>query len=975
MRYTRILLLPAVIFAVLTTPDFTRAQGSGYAVTERGADYQVWQTTTVENGVNRVHGYMELATGLNYTNTSGQWVPSREQITVLAQGGAVAVQGQHQVYFPADIYNGVIDVITPDGRELRSRPLGVSYDDGTNTVFIGTLTNSIGWLVSSNQVVYTNAFSGLKADLVCTYRRSGFECDLVFRQQPPKPVRYGLSNARSTLQLVTEFFNTADPQTLPGQTNAEFGLQDSTLQFGRMTMTQGKAFAVGGGGGQTNLLSRLKTGMTSVYKRWVHAGGRTFLIEEVPLVRLTNDLAALPLTASAAVPGGQRLMASGHREFPAAHGLLADTNQILLAAAESSRQPGVVLDYVTVNSGGDYTFQGNTTYYVSGPCYFGNVTFNGGAVMKYPNYYSTTAFISVSGALTCNTSSGSPAIFTAYDDNTVGESLTSYGYPSGNYYANPAIYAPGPGANISLSNVRISYAEEAVGVGDDSSITLSDAQVNECQIMARLGLGDGSGNPLTLTCNNCLYNAPYYGILVYDGGNGGDRYNLTNCTLNNVYYMVIAPSYYYPDQINAVNCIFASSSLTVEGYCTWSGGYNGFYYAGTTFGSPATTTTSNPFQTSGSDGFYLASGSTFRNAGTTGISSTLLADLQTLTTSAPSAGGWPDNDGMPDLGYHYPLQDSDGDGLPDWWEMYWFGTLVETGSSLDANGNTLATDYQNYLNGTPTDPDIIAFTIATTNNYVNHTNASVQLNITGGFPAKYAVSVDDTNYAADASWHTYMGTNLTVNLGTTQGWHNIWIALKGPATNATVTWAWTRLKLDLTPPQLTITSPTNSTVTVPLIQLAGFCPEPLDSISYDLTNALGLVTNQDAGITSQHYDTNTWDFTTNYFEALDIPLTNGVNTIILHATDLAGNMTTLTTNFTLDYTTATNPVVNLYWPQNGTLVCNGNYTWRGWVDDPTATVTASITDTNGNTNIFYGLVERNGDFWVENLPMTGTSYP
>jgi len=124
-----------------------------------------------------------------------------------------------------------------------------------------------------------------------------------------KPAQFGLSNARSTLQLVTEFFNTADPQSLPGQTNVEFGLQDSTLQFGRMTMTQGKAFAVGDGGGQTNLLGRLKAGMTSVYKRWIHAGGRTFLIEEVPLVRLTNDLAALPLTASAALPGGQRLMA------------------------------------------------------------------------------------------------------------------------------------------------------------------------------------------------------------------------------------------------------------------------------------------------------------------------------------------------------------------------------------------------------------------------------------------------------------------------------------------------------------------------------------------------------------------------------------------------------------------------------------------------------------------------------------------
>ncbi|HEY5041481.1 MAG TPA: hypothetical protein VIK53_05705, partial [Verrucomicrobiae bacterium] len=435
MKCSRTLLLPALLLAVVTTPNFSRAQGSGYSVTERGADYQVWQKTTVEHGTNRIHRYVELAAGMNFTNASGQLVPSREQITLLPQGGAVAVRGQHQVYFPADIFNGVIDLITPDGRELRSRPLGVSYDDGTNTVFIATLTNSVGWLTSSNQVTYPNAFSGLKADLVCTYRKSGFECDLVFRQSPPKPAQFGLSNARSTVQLVTEFFNTTDPQQIPAQSDAKFGLQDSTLQFGRMTMTQGKAFAVGGGG-QTNLLGRLKAGMTSVYKRWIHAGGRTFLIEEVPLVHLTNDLAALPLTASVALPGGQRLMAAGHREFPAAHGLLADTNQILLASADLNRSPGVVLDYVAVNSGGDYTFSAGTTYYVSGPCYFNKVTLNGGAVIKYANVNSATASVEVDGTLTCNTSADSPAIFTAADDNTVGETIYySTGSPAGNFYA------------------------------------------------------------------------------------------------------------------------------------------------------------------------------------------------------------------------------------------------------------------------------------------------------------------------------------------------------------------------------------------------------------------------------------------------------------------------------------------------------------------------------------------------------------
>ena len=43
------------------------------------------------------------------------------------------------------------------------------------------------------------------------------------------------------------------------------------------------------------------------------------------------------------------------------------------------------------------------------------------------------------------------------------------------------------------------------------------------------------------------------------------------------------------------------------------------------------------------------------------------------------------------------------------------------------------------------------------------------------------------------------------------------------------------------------------------------------------------------------------------------------------------------------------------------------------MDDPTATVTAQTVDTNGNTNVFNGLVERNGNFWVENIPFSGGS--
>jgi hypothetical protein len=308
-----------------------------------------------------------------------------------------------------------------------------------------------------------------------------------------------------------------------------------------------------------------------------------------------------------------------------------------------------------------------------------------------------------------------------------------------------------------------------------------------------------------------------------------------------------------------------------------------------------------------------------------------------------------------------------GNTTPDWWFWEYFGTTALSDTNLDSSGNTFLYDYQNGV-----DPNIINFALVVANNYVNSMTAPVQLNISVGTPSYYAVSVDDTNYETDASWQTYAGTNIMAYLGMTEGWHDVWIGLKGLPSNATQTWQYKRLKLDFTPPSLVVTNPTVSTVSVPMIQLQGYCSEALCSISYDLSNAVGVVTNQNAGITDQFYSTNTFEFTTNYFEALDIPLTNGLNKITLHATDEAGNTTTTNINYTLDYSSKTNPpTVQITWPQNGTQVSGSSFTLDGQLVDPTVNVSVQVVSTNGATNTVSGLVERNGKFWVENLPLSG----
>src|SRR5207249_4987122 len=157
-------------------------------------------------------------------------------------------------------------------------------------------------LPTKNQVVYPDCFTDFKADLLCTYTKAGFECDVVMHQQPPLPKEYGLNGGSTRLQLLTEFFNTPDPVQLPQNVTAisqslgfgaampgiaalpvtaqSFALPDVELQFGSMRMVEGGAFSVG----------ESATNEVRVFKSWDRLEGRTFLIEEVPFPNIEPQL-------------------------------------------------------------------------------------------------------------------------------------------------------------------------------------------------------------------------------------------------------------------------------------------------------------------------------------------------------------------------------------------------------------------------------------------------------------------------------------------------------------------------------------------------------------------------------------------------------------------------------------------------------------------------------------------------------------
>src|SRR4029077_9820816 len=327
---------------------------------------------------------------------------------------------------------------------------------------------------------------------------------------------------------------------------------------------------------------------------------------------------------------------------------------------------------VIVLSGTDYRFKGDTTYYVTNAVTFsGNVTFEAGAVIKY----ATNASLTLSGPVTSLGTAFRPVIFTAKDDNSVGDTIAgSTGNPNPGAYASPALNfnSSNPQAWV-LSNFHIACAQTAITSGGLSyTLSLSHGQIIKCGTCMRV---DYAGNSITLRNMllakfNTAFSAAYAHI------------DAENVTLDgNVYSPPgTGPSMFYTQNgpantatLNLVNCIIANVTMWFGGNPgTLTGSNNGFYNCGfnqiSTFGSVATMATANPFQIKGAGNYYLTNlvdGTGFRDRGDISLSSAILRDLTNRTTFPPSnapvavpAGTvWNlaaqrDTDAL-DLGYHY----------------------------------------------------------------------------------------------------------------------------------------------------------------------------------------------------------------------------------------------------------------------------------------------------------------------------------
>ncbi len=181
---------------------------------------------------------------------------------------------------------------------------------------------------------------------------------------------------------------------------------------------------------------------------------------------------------------------------------------------------------------------------------------------------------------------------------------------------------------------------------------------------------------------------------------------------------------------------------------------------------------------------------------------------------------------------------------------------------------------------------------------------------------------------------------------------------------------------DPEPPVIWITEGVPGVVTRPLIQLQGFSEKPLKTITYSLFTNGVLAKTGDGHVKRQHYDRVTGRFTTNWFQIYDLQLVPGNNQLIAQFTDYGtagpagSHTTTRSINYTLDYAGVTQPPVLLSkWPKPGNAISGTQFTLRGYVDDPTSVIFASITAPNGTVSYRQADMERDGLFWADDLPL------
>ena len=295
---------------------------------------------------------------------------------------------------------------------------------------IATLTNSTGVILGNNEVSCT-ATRSLGEGSPVTFStliacwRAWNKTLAVMRTQLPDPSATvsGLDPANTQFQIWTRFYSPPTVESIA--TNEANGMEDATvIGFSDMSIGVGNGFLAQVDG------ATISAG--PVVKQWVTLpSGETYLVESILYSTISPLLAQLPEHASLTQPL-KTISRTAALEQQAAPHAKSFSGPMKVALNDARTGAKLVTDYNMAGTYTNCTFQGDTTYYISGLVNLAKTTtWEGGAIIKFTNNVEIEA--SVSPVWNFPTNMYRPIIFTGKDDDSIGSQIyNSTGNPTTN---------------------------------------------------------------------------------------------------------------------------------------------------------------------------------------------------------------------------------------------------------------------------------------------------------------------------------------------------------------------------------------------------------------------------------------------------------------------------------------------------------------------------------------------------------------
>ena len=665
------LILAAVAATLLPAP----AQEN--QIIEKGPHHRVLKVTReVQTALGPRHDtnqVVELLGGLHRWTDQG-WVETHPRIEPFPDGAVVRNLQYSLIVAPNLATPNAIDISLPDGARVRGHLLGLMLSEGNQSVLIAEVKDCAGVIggPEQNELTFTDAMDGLDVSVKYVVQRDRISQHVTLHNRF-HPSDWNLTED-AVVEVLSEF--TTFPELHREARPPINGVATEHLSFAAMEFVTGRAFAT---------LGRDATPLASVpmAKGWeLFEGQRRFLVEKIPWKIIAADLGQLPQVAKNRQRRQGALAARAQLRLPelekaraamqpkgrdatplasaSSSPIAKDANGVASVVASPARR-GYVLDWELVSSVNSNLWKADTTYYIAGAISVKTNVFEGGCVIKFAP--TNNAKLTVTGPITCLSTNYRPIIMTARDEHSVGQQIGSA--PLSGRYASTALDLDyfTSGAAYDLHNLRISHASTAIsffgGLGH---------KVRNLQIVNAINPIQAYNSAFAIY-NGLLHNC----VSVFSGsGSATTTGNVQHVTFNQC------------SNLNSSTLtLYVTNSLlvAVTNITSFTGAYNG------TNSDPATA-----LQALGACSNYLASGSAFRNAGTTNIEAALLSALKQLTTYPPIVAGHiailqntnlslfsqagRDSD-TPDLGWHASPID------------YVFGGVYVTNSTITLNPGTV----------------------------------------------------------------------------------------------------------------------------------------------------------------------------------------------------------------------------------------------------------------------------------------------